>query len=115
MDMKIYMKLQKEPFEMIKSGRKIYEMRLLDEKRSKIKIGDEIEFSLYDNQDEKLLVTVVDVLKYRSFTDLYADLSPLELGYTQENCKDASFKDMEKYYSTKEQARYGVVAIKIKL
>lgn len=113
--MKIYMKLQKEPFEMIKSGRKIYEMRLLDEKRSKIKIGDEIEFSLYDNEDKKLLVTVVDILKYKSFIDLYADLSPLELGYTRENYKDASFKDMEKYYSKEEESRYGVVAIKIKL
>ena len=31
--MKHFMKLQKEPFEMIKLGKKIYEMRLLDEKR----------------------------------------------------------------------------------
>ncbi len=113
--MKIYMKLQKEPFEMIRCGKKIYEMRLLDEKRSKIKIGDEIEFSLYDNCEEKLLVTVVDILKYKTFIDLYADLSPLDIGYTEENCKDASYKDMEIYYSKEEQMRYGVVAIKIKL
>ena len=41
------MKLKKEPFEMIKSGKKIYELRLYDEKRKKLKIGDTVEFEKY--------------------------------------------------------------------
>ena len=109
------MKLQKEPFEMIKSGRKIYEMRLLDEKRKMVKIGDEIEFSRYDKEDEKLIVVVEELINFPSFIDLYAHLSPLDIGYTEENKDSASYSDMEKYYSKEEQQKYGVVAIKIKL
>ena len=95
--MKHFMKLQKEPFKMIKFGKKIYEMRLLDEKRKGIKIGDEIEFSLYDCAGEKLVVVVEDIIQFPSFIDLYANLSPLDIGYTKENAPYASPKDMEKY------------------
>ena len=40
------MRLNKEPFEMIKSGMKTIELRLYDEKRKLLRIGDEIEFIL---------------------------------------------------------------------
>ena len=39
------MKLQDRPFKSIKNGTKTIEMRLNDEKRSKIKINDLIEFT----------------------------------------------------------------------
>ena len=49
------------------------------------------------------------------FIDLYANLSPLDIGYTKENAPYASPKDMEKYYTREEQDIYGVVAIKIRV
>lgn len=39
------MKLNPAPFEMIKSGQKTVEFRLLDEKRQRIKEGDRIVFT----------------------------------------------------------------------
>lgn len=42
------MNLFPEPFEMISSGQKTIELRLNDEKRQKIQIGDIIEFSQND-------------------------------------------------------------------
>ena len=42
--MKHIMKLQPKYFECMKKGSKIIEVRLFDEKRRNIKIGDEIEF-----------------------------------------------------------------------
>ena len=39
------MKLNPYPFEMIKSGQKTIELRLLDEKRQLIKVGDTIVFT----------------------------------------------------------------------
>ena len=45
------MKLQESPFERIKNGTKTVEFRLYDEKRSKIKIGDQIEIIVVDNTD----------------------------------------------------------------
>lgn len=44
-DMVHEMKLQRQPFEGIKSGKKRIEMRLYDEKRSLIKVGDDICFT----------------------------------------------------------------------
>ena len=38
------MKLKEDPFERMKNGTKTIEFRLYDEKRRKIKVGDEIEF-----------------------------------------------------------------------
>lgn len=38
------MRLLEEPFELIKAGKKIIEIRLNDEKRQKVSIGDEIVF-----------------------------------------------------------------------
>lgn len=39
-----YMKLKDEPFCAIKSGKKVVEMRLFDEKRTLLKLNDFIEF-----------------------------------------------------------------------
>lgn len=107
------MKLKPEPFELIDKGIKIYELRLFDEKRKAIKKGDLIEFSNTLYPDKTLVVKVKDILRYPSFIDLYADLPITMLGYTEENKHTASYTDMEKYYSEKEQSEYGVVAVKI--
>lgn len=108
--MKYEMKLQNGPFEKIKDGTKIYELRLKDEKRSKIKKDDFIEFT---NRltNEKLLVKVLNVFNYNNFKDLYEAYDKTLLGY-KENEK-ADYKDMEQYYSKEEQNKYGVVAIQI--
>ncbi len=52
------MHLYKEPFEMIKSGKKKIEIRLNDEKRQKLKIGDTIVFSKLPDCKDKIEVKV---------------------------------------------------------
>ncbi|HEY1074482.1 MAG TPA: ASCH domain-containing protein, partial [Patescibacteria group bacterium] len=52
------MRLHPRPFDNIKSGKKTSELRLNDEKRSAIKIGDMIEFTSRVNPDEKLVTKV---------------------------------------------------------
>ena len=54
------MKLNNEPFTLIKAGTKVIEMRLNDEKRRKIKIGDKIEFTSRDS-GEKIMTEVINV------------------------------------------------------
>ena len=46
-----YMKLKKDPFEAIRSGEKIYELRLLDVKRKQIKVDDHIVFKKLEDQN----------------------------------------------------------------
>ena len=54
--MRYQMKLRSQPFEKIRSGRKTFELRLYDEKRQRIKVGDEIEFSCTDAEREPFVV-----------------------------------------------------------
>ena len=110
--MKHYMKLQDGPFKSIKNGTKTIEMRLNDEKRSKIKIDDTIEFTNIITS-EKLDVLVTNLYYFDSFEDLYKKFEKKDLGYQE--YETATYKDMEKYYSKEKQKEYGVVGIKIKL
>lgn len=104
------MKLFSAPYEMIKSGEKTIELRLYDEKRQQIKVGDAITFTNTAN-GEKLTATVKKVHRFNSFEELYKSLPLLQCGYTVENIDAASPQDMEQYYSAEEQKRYGVVGI----
>ena len=106
------MKLNPEPFEMIKSGRKTFELRLYDEKRQKIKPGDNIVFT-ETVTGEKLCVKVKKLHCFNSFEELYKSLPLLKCGYTEDTVSDATPSDMEKYYSAEEQKKYGVVGIEI--
>ena len=106
------MNLDPLPFEKIKSGKKIYELRLLDEKRKLLQTGDFIVF--VNNVDgERLTTQIEDLLLFNNFADLYAQLPMQSCGYEPDEV--AAPVDMEKYYSKEEQAQYGAVAIKIRL
>ncbi len=105
-----YMKLHNDPFNLIKSGTKTIELRLNDLKRQKIKVGDLIEFTNRVT-DEKMVVRVVDLIKFNSFSDLYKNFSKVSMGYRED--EDANPSDMELYYSLEDQEKYGVLAIKI--
>lgn len=103
------MKLQPSPFEKIKNGSKTLELRLNDEKRQLIKVGDEIEFSLAAGPDQKILVTVEDLYHFPTFKDLCYSFEPSEYGSLDKE----EYIKMYKYYSKEDEARYGVLAIRI--
>jgi ASC-1-like (ASCH) protein len=108
------MKLNPDPFKKIASGRKTIELRLWDEKRQLLNVGDTIEFE--NLEDESILtVTVTDLLRFDSFESLYSALSPESFGYSTNEVETASHTDMNAYYSIEEQEKYGVVGIKIEL
>ena len=60
--MKHNMNLNNRPFKSIKEGTKTIELRLNDEKRSLLKVGDEIEFTNRDT-NEKLSVDIINLHK----------------------------------------------------
>lgn len=81
--MKHTMKLRPNPFRMILCGEKTYELRLYDEKRQCIKIGDKIVF-VNTKTDEPLVVSVKSIHIFKNFTELYQALPLLKCGYTEE-------------------------------
>ena len=103
------MKLQESPFERIKNGTKTVEFRLYDEKRRKIKIGDQIEFSKLPDLQETILVDVLDLYREDTFENLFKKL------FTDEDEIKKEIKSMYQYYSPDEEKQYGVVGIKISL
>lgn len=109
------MRLAPSPFQMIENGKKTIELRLLDEKRRRIKKGDIIRFENTKDQDAVLRARVEELLVFDSFRELYENLPLLECGYTAETIHDASPDDMNQYYSIEEQNQYGVVGIRISL
>ena len=104
------MKLNPAPFEMMKSGQKTIELRLYDDKRQLINVGDEIVFT-NTVTGETLQTKVLKLHRFDSFADLYKSLPLLKCGYTSEILHKASPEDMGKYYSVEEQTKYGVVGI----
>ena len=106
------MKLNSAPFEMIKSGMKTIELRLYDEKRQQVKIGDQIVFT-NTATGETLNATVINLHRFNTFSELYKSLPLLKCGYTPENIDNANPVDMEQYYSVEEQKKYGVVGIEL--
>lgn len=106
------MRLHKEPFELIKNGSKTIELRLYDEKRQMINIGDTITFENRSDGD-KIQVKVIALHKYPSFEELYKHFDKISMGYKED--EEADSKDMELYYSSEEQSKYGVVGIEMEL
>ena len=107
--------LQKKYYDFIKSGTKRVEMRLYDEKRSKIQIGDEIVFGVSgDDSVEVVRVEVIGLLRYRCFEDLVGDL-PIEMLADGEVSKAELLADLNQFYSAEMQEKYGVVGIRFEL
>jgi len=106
------MNINNRPFEMIKNGEKAIELRLYDEKRRKIKVGDTICFK---SKADKLIVTVKAVHIFRNFEELYAALPLDKCGYSAEELLTASPEDMLEYYSKEQIEKYGVVGIEIEI
>lgn len=107
------MQLRSQPFRMIRCGQKTIELRLYDEKRQQIKVGDEIEFCCSQGREKPFAVRVVALHRFDDFAQLYASLPLLKCGYTEDTVKHASPDDMDAYYSKEKQAQYGVVGIEV--
>ena len=105
------MKLHRQPFSLIAAGKKTVELRLNDEKRRLLAIGDTIVFTNADG--DQLTVRVTALHKYPSFRELYWDFTPEQMGYLPGETADP--EDMNAYYSPEAQAKWGVLGIEVAL
>lgn len=106
------MRLDNEPFLIIKNGKKRVELRLYDEKRRKIKEKDLIIFTnRKDNSTLKTKVTKLHI--YPNFKKLYDNFNKEIIGYKKNKIKN--YKDMEEYYKIEDINKYGVVGIEFKI
>lgn len=85
------MRLDADPFERITSGVKKTEIRVNDEKRKKVRIGDTIVFSKRPEEKEKIKVKVIGKREIKEYPK------------------------MDKYYSKDEIEKYGFVIFDLEL
>ena len=106
------LKLQERFFDYIENGTKRIELRLYDEKRSKINLEDEIEFLKLPDLEDKLKVKVCGLLRYSSFSDLFKDFD-INILADKSMSKEELLNVLQEFYTQEEQEKYGVLGIRI--
>ena len=102
--------LDSDIFEIIKNGTKHIEVRLNDEKRRKLKIGDKLTFLRRPNDDSSIDALVKNLKVYKNFEELVKDYDIKDM-YLENYTKEEFLKLLERFYTIEEQEKYGVVAI----
>lgn len=108
------MHLADEPFDMIVSGKKTIEVRLNDEKRRGISVGDIIIFYRKSCLSDMCAVTVVGLRDYKNFSELFSTERLADTGCMDMTAEQAT-QSMYKYYTPNQEEMAGVFAIEIKL
>ena len=108
------MKLQPEYYNFILNGTKRIEIRLYDEKRQQIKIGDVIKFLKEPELNESFNAKVVGLLRYNSFEEMFKDFD-ISILSDDSMTKDELISVLEQFYTKEKQEKYGVLGIRIEL
>ena len=108
------MKLQDKYYNFILNGTKRIELRLFDEKRQQIKIGDTIKFLKEDNLDESFNVVVIGLLRYNNFEDVINDFD-ISILSDKSMTKEELIDVFEQFYTKEMQKQYGILGIRIEL
>ena len=108
--MEMVIHLHPEVFDIVKSGMKDVEIRVNDEKRRNLNIGDSLVFLKRPDEVEKISAKVTNLLYFKDFLDVvnYYDMERI---YLKDTTKDEYVELMKKFYSDEEVNKYGVVAI----
>lgn len=106
------MKLQPKYYNFIENGTKRIELRLNDEKRTLIQPGDTIKFLKEPELVESMEVSVVGLLRYSNFSDLFRDFS-IEIMADKSMTKDELLDVLQEFYTPEKQKQYGVLGIRI--
>ena len=112
--MKHEMKLQPEYYNFILNGTKRIEIRLFDEKRQQIKIGDTIKFLKEPDLNKSFNTKVTGLLRYNSFEDMFKDFD-ISILSDRSMTKEQLIAVLEQFYTKEKQEQYGVLGIRIEL
>lgn len=108
MEMKVH--LHSDVFDIVKNGKKDIEVRINDEKRRLLKLGDTLVFLRRPNDDEEIRAKVVG-LEYYDYFETLVDHYDMERIYLSGYTKEQYLNEMKRFYTLEEQEQNGVVAI----
>lgn len=110
-----HMNLHNEPFQKIATQQKTIELRLNDEKRQRIHVGDTITFTSTTDTTQQVHCIVRQLHHFQHFIELYASLPLEKCGYSLDEVSNAHPTDMLAYYTLEQQDQYGVVGIELQV
>lgn len=105
------LKVQEKYYNLLKAGLKKIELRLFDEKRRGIKIGDKIEFYNTNGENDCFLAEVVNLHRDCDFVSLCNKISCKDAGFVS---NDELISVMKQFYLIEKQKELGVLGIEIK-
>ncbi|PIV90635.1 RNA-binding protein [Candidatus Gracilibacteria bacterium CG17_big_fil_post_rev_8_21_14_2_50_48_13] len=108
----VLMRLNTEPYDQILSGAKTIELRLYDEKRRELAVGDMLIFEKRDH-DEQIAAQIIALHRASSFYELLQVVDPIACGWKVGESVDPAI--MEKYYSPLDITKYGVLGIEVQV
>lgn len=108
------MKLQDKYYDFIKSGTKRIELRLHDEKRSLLKLGDTIRFFKEPELKENFDAKIIGLLSYTSFENLFKDFD-ISILADKNMTKEELLNTLQKFYPKEKQEEYGVLGIRLEI
>lgn len=108
------MKLQDKYYYYMLNGTKRIEIRLYDEKRKKINLGDTIIFHKLSNLEETFKARVIGLIRYNCFDNLLKDFD-ISLLADKSISKEELINALESFYSKEEQDKYGLLGIRIEI
>ena len=101
-------------FDLIKSGEKVLEGRLNDEKRKTFNVGDTITFYKEPEKEETMQVIILDKYIFKDFEEMANNLNKKDLGFAK-HTKEEMINTYRTIYKREDENKYGVVIFKIKV
>jgi ASC-1-like (ASCH) protein len=105
------MSVKTKYYNLLKANKKTIELRLFDEKRQNIKVGDKIIFSDSCDKTETFNAVVINLHRAKNFEELSNIIMPEQAGFS--SAKEL-IQTLENFYSLAFQEKFGVVGIEIK-
>jgi len=108
------MKVKPEYFDKIKAGKKIYEIRLLDDKRKLLKVGDTVLLKKEPELFDGIVIRITEIKYFNTFLEMAQRLSIKDIGF--EGKTAAEVNDIyHTFYKIEDEVKYGVVALRFEL
>ena len=108
------MKLQPEYYNYILHGTKRVEIRLNDEKKRNIKLGDKIKFLKEPDLNEYFNAKITELLYYIFFGEMIKNLD-ISVLTNSSMTKEELVSTLEQFYPKEKQQKYGVLGIRVEL
>ena len=112
--MEMIIHLDSDIFDIVENESKNVEIRVNDEKRRKLSVGDKLVFVKRPDDIESISGKVTKLVYFNNFNEVVDNYS-MERIYLKDSSKDDFVNLMKRFYSDEVVESYGVVAIEFEL